>query len=93
MASILYKTRALRRSVSSSAIERGGTFPFFTVPNLEVDAYGTRHEAKFETVVFAPIIQHDQLEEYFAFANEERGWLEKSKVIYDKLEPGQNRSS
>jgi hypothetical protein len=44
-------------------------------------------------VTFAPIVKHDQLEQYFEFSNNARGWLEESKKIYDKLQPGENRSS
>lgn len=93
MASVISKTNALRRGVSSAAIEHGGKFPFFTIPYFEVKAFGTRHEAKFETVAFAPVVRDIELDQYLDFANRTRGWMEESKMIYDKLVPGSNRSS
>lgn len=68
-------------------------FPFFTIPNFEVKAYGTRHEAKLEAITYAPIVQKHELEQYLDFANSSRGWLVQSRQIFDKLQPGQNRSS
>jgi hypothetical protein len=93
MASAISKTNALRRGISSAAIEHGGKFPFFTIPYFEVKAFGTRHEAKFETVAFAPIVKHSELEQYLDFSNRTRDWLEESKMIFDKLLPGLNRTS
>lgn len=92
MDNFLSKTRTLRRSISSSAIEHGGSFPFFSVPNFEIKAYGTRQDAKFETVAFAPLVQDDELSQYLDFANNTRMWLDQSKQIHDKLEPGDKRS-
>jgi hypothetical protein len=73
-------------------MEHRASFPFFSIPNFEVKAYGTRKDAKFETVAFAPIVQLHQLDQYLTFANASRNWLEESKLIYDKLEPGKDRS-
>lgn len=83
----------MRRAITSSALEHGGKFPNFKIPNYEVKAFGMRNEALFETVAFAPIVKHEELEQYLVFANDTRGWVEESKKIYDELEPGKNRSS
>jgi hypothetical protein len=53
----------------------------------------TRHEAKQEAITYAPNVQKNELEQYREFANTSRGWLFHSRKIFDKLEPGQNRSS
>jgi hypothetical protein len=39
MASILYKSRAMRQGILMPAKEQGGTFPFVAIPNFEVKAY------------------------------------------------------
>jgi hypothetical protein len=52
----------------------------------------TRHEAKQEAITYAPNVQKNELEQYREFANTSRGWLFHSRKIFDKLEPGQNRS-
>jgi hypothetical protein len=93
MGDFIYKSNALRRAISSSAQEHGGVFPYFSIPHFEVKAFGIRNEALFESVAFAPVVRDSELQNYLKFANNTRNWLVESKIIYDELEPGKNRSS
>jgi hypothetical protein len=87
-----YTNNALSLAITSSAFDHGAKFPFFAIPSFEVKAHGVRSEALFETVSFAPLVQYNDLDNYFQFVNASRGWLDESKAMYDKLEPGKNRS-
>jgi hypothetical protein len=93
MKNFISKTNGLRRAISLSALERGALFPYFSIPNYEAKAYELREQALFGTVAFAPIVRHDELDQYLDFANQTRDWLDQSKQIYDGVEPGFNRSS
>jgi hypothetical protein len=92
MKNFISKTNGLRRAISLSAIDRGALFPFHSVPNYEAKAFELREQALFGTVAFAPIVQHDELDQYLDYANQTRDWLDKSKQIYDWVQPGFNRS-
>lgn len=80
-------------AITASAQDHGAEFPFFEVPSYEVLGHGIRNQALFETVAFAPLVKHQDREQYLQFANQTRGWLDESKKIYDKLKAGANRSS
>ena len=65
-------------------------FPYFCVPSFEAKANAARRHAGFEAVIFAPIANNEA--QWLEFAQTSRSWLDDSKVWYDILEPGQNRS-
>jgi hypothetical protein len=65
-------------------------FPYFSVPSFEAKANAARHHAGFEAVIYAPIVTNEA--EWMEFAQTSRHWLDDSKIWFDILEPGQNRS-
>jgi hypothetical protein len=65
-------------------------FPYFSVPSFEAKATAARRHAGFEAVIYAPIVTNEA--EWIAFSQMSRNWLDDSKVWFDILEPGQNRS-
>ena len=88
--SIFEANRALSRAISTAASEHEAEFPYFAIPSFEAKAHEARIQAGFEVVVYGPVAP--KIEPWLEFAQASRGWLDESKVMYDALEPGQNRS-
>jgi hypothetical protein len=72
------------------AVQHNEHFPHFSVPSFEAKANSARRHAGFEAVIYAPIAT--DIKEWFTFAQNSRGWIDDSKIWYDILQPGLNRS-
>ena len=68
-----------------------GKFPYLAIKSFEAKAYEARQQAKFLTIVYAPIVTSETT--WLAFSKENRNWIQESKYTYDQLEPGYNRAS
>lgn len=67
------------------------TFPHVSVPGFEVQSHAARISSGIEWFKYAPIAFN--FREWITFANATKGWLDDSKLIYDQLNPGSNRSA
>jgi hypothetical protein len=90
---IFAANRALSQTIATSAREHEAEFPFFSIPYFEVKAHAARAQASFDVVTYAPVVFGTQMDQYLTFANATRGWYDQSRVMYDELEPGMNRSA
>lgn len=96
--SLFESNRELSRYVTLSGINSvrkngDNDFPYVAVPSFEVQAHTTRYDSGggIDVLFYAPIVSN--FTKWVQFTNETKHWLEESKYLYDKMEPGNNRSN
>jgi hypothetical protein len=77
--------------VSISARNNKQEFPYVVVPGFEVQSHAGRIASDITSFIYAPIVYN--FTEWIRFSNETKNWLDDSKVIYDQLNQGSNRSA
>ena len=92
--SLIVSCPCLARLVNTHCTRKNKeTFPFASIRGFETFAHEARMRGKVEDVVFAPIVEEDELMEWFNFSSSHAEWFVESLVINDALSENEIRNS
>ena len=80
----------MSRSLTSEAIALNMTWPFVAVNNFEVFGRQTRLSSGMETVGMTAFVELEQLNDFNAFTQQNKGWIEHSHEIEAQIEDKEN---
>ena len=73
--------RTCSEAVTSAAVFTNSTFPFVTVPNFEVVGAATRTQSGIELLLWLPIVEDNELEEWLKYSADNQGWIGESQTL------------